>query len=307
MFFNTIGYDNAALGYCPLFKNVGGNFNTAIGNYALYENIGGSENTATGYKSLFANNSGYSNTAVGWSSLTSNVAGYRNTAVGHATMQQNSSGFYNTAVGEFALSSNAIGNGNCAIGTFALSGATNSLNTALGFNAGVNVSSGINLVLLGYDAQPSSGVAANEVVLGNGSIQILRCNVQTITSLSDARDKKNIKDLSLGLDFLMKVKPREFNWDRREWYENGISDGSKIQDHPTAGFIAQEFDSLQNTEHAEWLNLVLKNNPDKWEATYGNLLPVIVKAVQELKQKNDELVLFNKQLAEQNVISQKRN
>ncbi len=137
--------------------------------------------------------------------------------------------------------------------------------------------------------------------------RVLRCNVQTITSLSDVRDKKNIKDLSLGLDFLMKVKPREFNWDRREWYENGIADGSKIQDQPTAGFIAQEFDSLQNTEHAEWLNLVLKNNPDKWEATYGNLLPVIVKAVQELKQKNDELVLFNQELAEQNVVSKKRS
>lgn len=289
LYSNTIGFDNAALGYCPLFKNIEGNYNTAIGNYALYENIGGSENTAMGYKSLFNNSSGYSNTAVGWSSLSNNVGGYRNTAVGHASMQQNSSGFYNTAVGGFALSSNFIGNGNCAIGTFALNGATNSLNTALGFNAGVNVSSGINLVLLGYDAQPSTGVSANEVVLGNGSIQILRCNVQTITSLSDARDKKNIKDLSLGLDFLMKVKPREFNWDRREWYQNGISDGSKIQDHPTAGFIAQEFDSLQTTEHAEWLNLVLKNNPDKWEATYGNLLPVIVKAVQELKNENDRL------------------
>ena len=45
---------------------------------------------------------------------------------------------------------------------------------------------------------------------------------------------------------------------------------------------------------------MLKNNPDKWEATYGNLLPVIVKAIQELKQKNDALVLFNQELAEQN-------
>ena len=105
-----------------------------------------------GYKSLFTNNSGYSNTAIGWSSLSNNVTGYRNTAVGHASLQQNSSGFYNTAVGELALSSNSIGNGNCAIGTFALSVATNRLNTALGFNAGGNVSSGTNLVLLGYDA-----------------------------------------------------------------------------------------------------------------------------------------------------------
>ncbi len=111
--------------------------------------------------------------------------------------------------------------------------------------------------------------------------------MQTITSLSDKRDKKNIKDLSLGLDFITKLKPRQFNWDKRDWYEEGISDGSKMQETPTAGFIAQEFDEVQNSEHAEWLNLVLKDNPDKWEATYGNLLPVMVKAIQELKEEND--------------------
>ncbi|MCU0414306.1 MAG: hypothetical protein MUE91_07905, partial [Ignavibacteriaceae bacterium] len=35
--------------------------------------------------------------------------------------------------------------------------------------------------------------------------------------------------------------------------------------------------------------LVLKDNPDKWEATYGNLLPVMVKAIQELSIKNEKL------------------
>ncbi len=58
---------------------------------------------------------------------------------------------------------------------------------------------------------------------------------------------------------------------------------------PTAGFIAQELDELQQSADAEWLNLVLKDNPEKWEATYGNLLPVMVKAIQELKSENDEL------------------
>ncbi len=62
-----------------------------------------------------------------------------------------------------------------------------------------------------------------------------------------------------------------------------------MKEEPTAGFIAQEFDEVQNSEHAEWLNLVLKDNPDKWEATYGNLLPVIVKAIQELTIKNEQL------------------
>ncbi|MBK8553193.1 MAG: tail fiber domain-containing protein [Ignavibacteria bacterium] len=87
----------------------------------------------------------------------------------------------------------------------------------------------------------------------------------------------------------MKVKPRLFNWDKREWYEGNKSDGSKMKEQPTAGFIAQELDEVQTNENAEWLNLVLKDNPDKIEATYGNLLPVMVKAIQELKDENDML------------------
>ena len=46
---------------------------------------------------------------------------------------------------------------------------------------------------------------------GNSSISSLRCNVNSISSLSDMRDKKNIRDLSLGLDFLMTIKPTEGN------------------------------------------------------------------------------------------------
>ncbi|NUM60706.1 MAG: tail fiber domain-containing protein [Ignavibacteriaceae bacterium] len=163
--------------------------------------------------------------------------------------------------------------------------------------AGQFISSGSNLTCIGYNAQPTSGSATNQITLGNSSVTSLRCAVTTITALSDARDKKNIKDLNLGIDFLMKLKPRQYNWDKREWYENNISDGSKMNEEPTAGFIAQELDEAQINANAEWLNLVLKDNPEKWEATPGNLLPIIVKAVQELKAENDELTIKNEQLA----------
>ena len=149
------------------------------------------------------------------------------------------------------------------------------------------------ILLFSALTQPSSPTAIDQITLGNSFVSSLRCNVQTITSLSDARDKKNIKDLTLGLEFITRLKPRQFNWDRREWYEEGLSDGSKIQEEPTAGFIAQEFDEIQRSENAEWLNLVLKDNPDRWEATYGNLLPVMVKAIQELSIKNEELTIKN--------------
>ncbi|MBE2216574.1 MAG: tail fiber domain-containing protein, partial [Ignavibacteria bacterium] len=105
-----------------------------------------------------------------------------------------------------------------------------------------------------------------------------------------------------------KLKPRLYNWDKREWYEGNVSDGSKMQEAPTAGFIAQELDEIQTNENAEWLNLVLKDNPEKWEATPGNLLPVMVKAIQELSVKCEELKMkndqLNKQLEEMNNMKQ---
>ena len=137
-------------------------------------------------------------------------------------------------------------------------------------------------MVLGYNAQASTATVSNEITLGNSSHTVLRAQVTSITALSDARDKKNINDLELGLDFVNALKPRVFNWDKREWYADNKSDGTKTSKNLTAGFIAQELDSTQNKYKADWLNLVYKTSPDKWEATYGNLLPVVVKSIQEL-------------------------
>jgi len=61
-----------------------------------------------------------------------------------------------------------------------------------------------------------------------------------------------------------------------------MRDGAKVG-QKEAGFIAQELDEAQqNAGVEELLNLVLKSNPDRLEATPGKLLPVLVKAIQEL-------------------------
>jgi hypothetical protein len=208
-------------------------------------------------------------------------------------MLYNITGDLNCAFGNQSLEENLTGSNNSAFGRSALQGSKGNNNSALGSMAGVFVTTGSNLTLIGYNAQPTWGGATNEITLGDDSVTTIRANVQSITSLSDERDKKNIKELNLGIDFLMKVKPRLFNWDKREWYDNNESDGSKMLETPTAGFIAQEFDELQTSENTEWLNLVLKSNPEKFEATAGNLLPIIVKAIQDLKKENDELKANN--------------
>lgn len=251
----TTGYENSALGQSSMVSTTTGMGNSSFGSFSLFINSTGYQNCAFGTHSMYANTTGNLNSAFGTNALYGNQTGFQNTAVGHSSLELN----------------------------------TGNYNTALGYNSGSTITTGANLTCIGIDAAPTTPTALNQVTLGNIFVTSLRCNVQTITSLSDARDKKNISELSFGLDFITKLHPRQFNWDKREWYDDNISDGSKMKEEPTAGFIAQELDELQQTSGAEWLNLVLKDNPEKWEATYGNLLPVMVKAIQELKTENDEL------------------
>lgn len=307
---NTAGGENSAFGAYALIHNSTGSFNCAFGDRSLLENLTGQYNSAFGESSLHNNTTAKFNSAFGNGALYNNTTGWYNSAFGNQALVSNSTGTQNTAVGHNSLFSNTSGFQNTAVGDSALYYNTGNYNTAIGYNAGSNVTSGHNLTLVGIDANPSSGTAFDEITLGNIYVGTLRCNATTITSLSDARDKTNIKDLPLGLDFLMTLKPRLYHWDRREWYKDGKPDGSKMQQSPTAGFIAQELDTAQIKANAEWLNLVLKSNPERLEATPGNLLPVIVKAIQELKtEKDDEIAKLSERIQnlENEIIELKSN
>jgi hypothetical protein len=304
--FTLSGALNTGVGSLSLSLLTTGSTNSAFGNSSLGKCTAGTENSAFGMGSLSNNSTGSSNTAFGNTSLGQSGTASENSAFGYSSLGGVNSGNNNSAFGYNSLSLNTSGSQNSAFGTFTLNNnSTGSFNTALGFHAGSIITTGTNLTCIGYNSQPTTGSAANQVTLGNSSVTVLRSTVTTIASLSDARDKKNIKDLTLGLGFIMKLIPREYNWDKREWYENNVSDGSKMQKTPTVGFIAQELDEAQTSENSEWLKLVLKDNPEKWEATPGNLLPVIVKAVQELntetegiKNVSDELVNRDKEFEE---------
>lgn len=292
-FIETTAEENSGIGSGSLTSLTTGSFNSGFGANSLFNNTEGLSNSAFGTYSLEFNTIGTGNSALGVGSLRSNTTGSFNTATGLGALLSNTSGDKNTAIGFQSLSANADGFHNTAVGYQSLLISSGNYNTAIGFNAGSSVTTGANLTLIGIDANPSSPTTLDEITLGNQFVQTLRCNATTITSLSDARDKKNITDLTLGLNFLMKIQPRQFNWDRREWYSDGKSDGSKMQELPTAGFIAQELDQVQSESDAEWLKLVLKENPDRFEASSGNLFPVVVKAIQDLKnEKDNEIALL---------------
>ena len=146
-------------------------------------------------------------------------------------------------------------------------------NTLIGYQAGYNITTGTNVTCLGYAADSSSATAGNEITLGNANVTSLRCADTSISSLSDRRDKKNITDLPEGIDFINKLRPVKFEWDTREGVP--AKDGTV-----RAGFIAQELQEAQTG--LEYLDLVMDENPDKLEAKQGKLIPVLVKAIQEL-------------------------
>jgi len=117
--------------------------------------------------------------------------------------------------------------------------------------------------------------------LGDSNVERVRFN-GILTSLSDVRDKKDILTLNNGLDFISKLKPVSFNWNMR--------DGGKV-DIPAHGFIAQDLQQVQIESGINVPGLVYESNPDKLEASYSTLLPLMVKAIQELK---EEIKLLKK-------------
>ena len=230
--------------------------------------------------SLQANTTGSLNTAKGSSALYSNTTGLRNTATGVYALYSSTSGLDNTATGNQALYLNATGHENTATGSIALYNTSGNNNTALGYGAGFFLTSGSNNTLLGNNTQSSTLTVSNEITLGNSSISSLRCNAQTITSLSDRRDKTDIIPIGEGLAFLKQLNPVSFTWNSRDKAKVGIK---------SAGFIAQELLTLQKQSNiGDNLDLVSENNPEKLEARYGNLLPVIVKAIQEESAEKDK-------------------
>ena len=262
-----------AVGFKALHVN-NGTYNTAIGCEAGLTNSTGTFNTYVGaIAGKLANTT--ANTAVGFGALSgSNGGSGENTAIGGLTAGNLTTGSYNVANGAYALSANLTGNNNVSIGHRTLDAHLGSNCVAVGKDASTNVTTSDNTIAIGYNAQPSTNTVDNEITLGDANITALRCNVTTIASLSDIRDKSNVEDLPVGLDFINALNPVKFDWSRRDGSMEGAKD---------IGFIAQDLDSVQDEFNiADYANLVLKENPDKLEASYGKLVPVLVKAVQEL-------------------------
>jgi len=243
----------------------------------------GSSNTAIGCQTLMSSTTGFQNTGVGAFALQDNTTGSSNTAVGLNALQKNTTGQQNCVLGQSAGYHNTTGDLNVLFGSFAGTALTTANNNIfIGSGAGLYTTTGSNNVIVGDGVYTALPTTSNSITLGNATSNVLRCNVTSITALSDARDKEDVVELAAGLEFVNELNPVSFVWnDRDENGKHGVKD---------FGFIAQDLKATQEKhDMAETLGLVYEENPEKLEASYGKLIPILVKAIKELSSKVEAL------------------
>jgi hypothetical protein len=158
--------------------------------------------------------------------------------------------------------------GNLLVGTTNTSETTgNGLKLLVGGTPGFKVvtpaSSSSSASFMSY----SSGAGAYRFYVTDAGV--INATSTTISGISDERLKENIRDIDTGLNAVMDLKPRRFDW----------KEGKGQNKKNAAGFIAQEFETVfpecVSTSKAGADGIEYKN------INHETLIPTLVKAIQE--------------------------
>ena len=311
---NISGSANTGVGHDALIGNIDGRENTAVGQSALRSNTTGFSNTALGADALNDARTGYDNTALGASALYNTETGYSNTASGALALFNNTTGYHNAAVGNYALQNNitgflnsslgfnagpSTGNGtihhSVAVGAAAVTNAiysiaigpdvtinnsANGLSTALGAlsSVGPNIT---NATVIGARGVVNS---SNTIVLGDAGITSLRCNVQTISSLSDKRIKEDIRANVPGLSFITKLNPVTYHINKfKEAQLVGYCSDNVRKDRTLhSGFLAQDVEEAAKEVGYNFEGVRKEEGGKYYTIGYTLFVMPLVQAVKEL-------------------------
>lgn len=152
-----------------------------------------------------------------------------------------------------------------------------------GNNPSQSVGNGIKLLGAGGGSGiPTMSIVGNQSSSGQGSYHLYSSSLNqyqfyvtydgtisarntSINGLSDIREKTNVKDIDTGLDTVIALKPRRFDW------KNGS--GANV-----AGFIAQEVELVLPELVGEYK---ISDEETRKSLRMGDMLPTLVKAIQE--------------------------
>ena len=242
-----------------------GSYNTALGQRALYADTTGTENVAMGYLAADAITTGSYNVALGVNALGGHV-----------------SGFYNIAIGSQAMSHgviNTTGQNNVVIGAFSDTSAADSQNQ----------------LILGYNV---TGTGNNNFTFGNATTDSnIAFGATSITAPSDVRLKEDIEDEKIGLDFINDLRPVTFRWKKEKDIPSDMkahkadSEERVMNGKYNHGFIAQEVkEIIDRYDLKDGFDMWTEDEADgRQRIGEASLMPLMVKAVQELSAKVEAL------------------
>ena len=159
-----------------------------------------------------------------------------------------------------------------AAGEFCVGGVINGGLTDNGFfvggNDGINVYSvNSNTSSSTYHVYDNGGGAYKFFVTFSGTIKAVNT---TVSGISDIRWKQNIRDLDDGLEKVMQLQPRKFDWKKGK--------GKDVTND--RGFIAQEFETVFPDLIDDWIDPAPEGE-EPYKAVRADLIPTLVKAIQE--------------------------
>lgn len=117
-----------------------------------------------------------------------------------------------------------------------------------------------------YEAY-STGASAYRFYVGMGGTIFATSIV--ISAISDERLKENVRDIDIGLDAIMALKPRRFDW----------KEGKGQDKKNVAGFIAQEFEQV--FPECVGVSKAGEDGIEYKNINHETLIPTLVKAIQE--------------------------
>lgn len=284
------GTQHLALGTSAMYSATGGSATVAAGNDALRVHTGPEGVIAIGQRSLYALTTG----------------GQYNIAIGKEAGVSTTSGDDNISVGFQA--GPVVGPGNIAIGRQALFQSSNDTgkNVAVGYQAGFGATTATTNTALGARAlignatyDNCTGVGYNTAVTGSNQVQLGNSDTATyiyfpLQNRSDIRDKTDVRDTVLGLDFVMKLRPVDFKWDMRDAYidpettgstlDTVTPDGSKKRNRYHHGLIAQELEAViadTGIDFGGYQDHRFAGGLDVKTVGYSELIAPMIKAIQE--------------------------
>jgi len=258
------------------------------------------------------------NIGIGMGALGGAIAGgENNTAIGNNTLDALTTGDYNVAIGHDASTNATTSVNTVAVGRLALRDMTTAGGDSVGYSIGIGAygmynvvdngpnigiggfsrasgTSGTNQIVLGYNV---AGSGDNTFTFGSGSSDTtVTLGATSFSNPSDERWKKDIETSTCGLSFINDLRPVSFKFKTKGEldsslynYEKDSTEVAGFTSDTVLGFIAQEIKTVIDN-HSEFKGSELwKEGIEEYDKrqriSKEALIPILVKAVQELSTK----------------------